>query len=58
MLSTAGNDDDDVAVVFTFVLDEEVDIVDKDDDDCGTGKLGDSVAAVTVSGASGKPTCS
>ena len=57
MLSAAvgADTDSDDAVAFAFVIDEEVDMVDKDEDDCGMGKLGDSVAAVTVSGASGKP---
>jgi len=48
--------DSDEAVAFAFVMEEEVDMVDRDEDDCGMGRLGDSVAAVTVSGASGKPT--
>lgn len=55
----ADTEREDDVVIFAFVAaDEEVDIVDKEEEDCGMGKVGDGVAAaaVTVSGASGKPT--
>ena len=47
-----------MGLLSTVVFDDDVDIVDNDDDDCGKGKFGDNVCAivaVTVSGASDKP---